>query len=239
MNLQDIFGLAFKDYLNGDTEGEIVVKTIFQDFTELDELPVSYFFRNFALMPEWEQLALDRCRGLVLDVGAGAGAHALELQNRGLDVYAIDISEGAVQTMRQRGVNRAFCMDFMNMAAGKFNTLLFLMNGIGMARSLAGLKSLLAHAKSLLVPGGVLLLESTNILYMYEDDEGSIVIPMGKKYYGEIEYQLSYKGYTETFSWLFVDIDNLTGVAEACGFDIEILYEGETHNYVAALKLSG
>lgn len=238
MNTHDIFGLAFKDYLSGDREGRIVVKTVFPGFTEVDELPVSYFFRCYDLMPEWEQLALSMCNGVVLDSGAGAGAHAIELQKRGLDVYAIDISEGAVQTMRERGVNRAFCIDFMDVTTRKFNTILFLMNGVGMARSLPGLKRLLTHARSLLVPGGVVLLESTNVLYMYKETDGSLCVPMGDKYYGEIDYQLTYKNHNGApFPWLFVDMDNLTGIAESCGFGIKMLYEGETDNYLAALQV--
>ncbi len=235
----DIFGLAFKDYLAGKRDGKIAVCTELAGFAELDELPVSYFFRDFRLMPEWEQLALDHCRGVVLDVGAGAGAHALEFQRRGLDVYAIDISPGAVEIMRERGVRQAFCSDIMKVSGLKFNTILFLMNGIGMAKDLDGLKALLLHAAGLLVPGGVVLLESTDIIYMFKEEDGSILIPLGEKYYGEITYRLSYnenKG--EPFPWLFVDFDNLQGIAGECGFSTEILYRGENHNYLAALQIS-
>ncbi len=234
----DIFGLAFKDYLAGIKDGKISVHTKLTGFTELDELPVAYFFRDFHLMPEWEQLALAHCRGLVLDVGAGAGAHALELQNRGMDVYAIDISPGAVEIMQERGVKQAFCSDFMKVSGQKFNTILFLMNGIGMAKDLDGLKELLLHSAGLLVPGGVVLLESTDIIYMYKEEDGSILIPLGEKYYGEITYCLSYNEYEgEPFPWLFVDFDNLQGIAGECGFSAEILYRGENYNYVAAFQV--
>ncbi len=235
----DIFGFAFKDYIAGKKDGKISVHTELTGFTELDELPVAYFFRDFPSMPEWEQLALAHCRGLVLDVGAGAGAHALELQSRGMDVYAIDISPGAVMIMQERGVKQAFCSDIMKVSGMKFNTILFLMNGIGMAKDLNGLKELLLHAAGLLVPGGVILLESTDIIYMFKEEDGSILIPLGEKYFGEIIYRLSYNAYEgEPFPWLFVDFDNLQGIAGECGFSTEILYRGENHNYLAALQIS-
>ena len=234
----DIFGLAFKDYIAGKKDGKISVHTKLTGFTELDELPAAYFFRDFSSMPKWEQLALEHCKGVVLDVGAGAGAHALELQNRGMDVYAIDISAGAVKIMQERGVKQVFCSDIKKLSGLKFNTLLFLMNGIGMAKHLNGLKELLLHAAGLLVPGGVILLESTDIIYMFKEEDGSILIPLGEKYYGEITYRLSYNGHEgESFPWLFVDFDNLQGIAGECGFSAEILFRGENHNYLAALQI--
>ncbi len=234
----DIFGLAFRDFLDGHTDGIINVQTRLSGFTEQEELPVSYFFRNVDDMPEWERLALDACRGSVLDVGAGAGAHALELQKREHEVCAIDISPGAVDTMKQRGVKQAKCVSLLEFTGEKFDTLLFLMNGVGMATYLVGLKKLFTHARSLLAPGGKILLESTDIMYMYQEEDGSVLLPMGNKYYGEVDYKLSYKQYkSKPFPWLFVDIDNLCSIAGECGFLYEILYQGETDNYLVELTL--
>lgn len=234
----DLFGLAFRDFLDGDKDHIIDVHTKLAGFTEQEELPVSYFFRAIDEMPEWERLALDACRGSVLDAGAGAGAHTLELQKRGHQVYAIDISHGAVEVMKQRGVKQAECVSLFDLAGKKFDTLLFLMNGIGMAANLHGLKKLFTHTRELLTPGGSIILESTDIMYMYREEDGSVLLPMGNKYYGEVEYRLSYKHYSsKPFPWLFADMDNLCGVADDCGFIPEILYRGESGNYLAMITL--
>ncbi len=237
-NDTDIFGIAFEDYLSGNVTGVIKVRTMLQGLTENETLPVSYFFRNYDEMPEWEQQALNLCMGSVLDVGAGAGAHSLELQKRGLEVCAVDVSPGAVATMVTRGVREALCVDVMTFSKRKFDTILLLMNGVGMAQNLDGLKTLLFHLKTLLKPEGRIILESTDILYMFQEEDGSILLPLGARYYGEIRYQLYYnrkKG--KSFPWLFVDKDNLSAVAGECGYTIEVIYDGETSNYLAALYL--
>ncbi|MDR4989245.1 MAG: class I SAM-dependent methyltransferase [Bacteroidales bacterium] len=237
-NNADIFGIAFEDFLGGNAAGVIRVKTMLSGFTEDETLPVAYFFRSFDEMPEWEQRVLNNCRGSILDVGAGAGAHSLELQHRSYEVTAVDTSPGAVDTMKQRGVRKAYLSDIMTFSGQKFDTLLFLMNGIGMACDLKGLKKLLLHVKSLLNPGGVVWIESTDILYMYREEDGSILLPMGDRYYGEIRYQLSYGGQKgRPFRWLFVDEDHLCHTARSCGFTPEIAYYGERSNYIAALHL--
>ncbi len=234
----DLFALAFRDFLDGQKDGIIRVRTKLLGFTEQEELPVSYFFRTINDMPAWEKIALDACRGRVLDAGAGAGAHSLELQKRDHEVYAIDISEGAVDAMKQRGVKQTRCVSFLEFAGEKFDTILFLMNGIGMAANLDGLKAIFTHARSLLATGGKILLESTNIMYMYREEDGSVLLPMGNKYYGEVEYKLSYKNhYSKPFPWLFADMDNLCSIAGDCGFVSKILFQGETDNYLIELNL--
>ncbi len=231
---QDIFGLAFRDYLDGKTSGQIAVGL---DVAETEMLPVSYFFRSYDAMPLWEQKVLDACRGRVLDVGAGAGSHALELQRRGLDVTALDLSLGAVEAMKERGIDHAFCMDFFQWKADKpYDALLFLMNGAGIAGTLKRLPVFLNKAKSLLAPGGTIYLESSDLIYLYEEEDGSFCVPMGDRYYGEVVYGLSY-GNTEgeAFPWLFVDLDNLSDATTRCGLHVEVIYPGEAGNYVVAL----
>lgn len=230
----DVFGRAFRDYINGDTGGMIRVHS---DITEPEDLPVAYFFRSWDEMPEWERMMLNRAAGHVLDVGAGAGSHALELQSRGLPVDAIDVSPGASEIMRERGVKKVYCRDFFDIRNSQYDTLLFLMNGIGIAGTIDGLRKLLKHSASLLMPGGKILIESTDLMYMYEDEDGSYRIPMGDHYYGEMQYRLEYKGVTsKPFPWIFVDPASLRHAAKSFGLDTEIIYTGENHNYVAALS---
>ncbi|WP_242927128.1 class I SAM-dependent methyltransferase [Pontibacter vulgaris] len=237
MEKKDPIGAAVQDYLKGAKAADIIVES---DLTEEDVIPVSYLFRTEEEMPELELLALEQCRGKVLDIGAGAGCHSLPLQERGLDVTAIDISGGAVAALQQRGVKNVLQQDVFKLKDQTFDTLLLLMNGVGIAGNLAGLDRLLKHAKTLLNPQGQILLESSDILYMFEDEDGSYVIDLNAGYYGEVKYKMKYKDQESGwFKWLFIDPAILQDYAEKHGYTFEILYEGENGNYLAKLALQG
>ncbi|MBU0487874.1 MAG: methyltransferase domain-containing protein [Bacteroidetes bacterium] len=230
----DVFGIAFQDYfLKKRFRAMLTVDT---DIAETEKLPVSYFFRSFGEMPEIEQIALRRCCGRILDGGAGAGAHALWLQDKGFSVTAIDISPGAVEVMKLRGVENAICSDLNSLAGEKFDTILLLMNGIGIAQHLKGLLKFVANAGKLLNPGGKILLDSTDISYLFKENDGSMRINLSKMYCGEVDYAVSYKKHgTCTFKWLFVDYDTLAGIARKCNVKISMIDAGLNGNYLAEL----
>ena len=229
----DIFGIAFRDYLQGYTREKILVDI---NISDTEELPVSYFFRDYKDMPEWERLVLDACKGRILDVGAGAGSHSLHLQKKGHSIKAIDVSEGAKACMKERGIEQAFCQDFFRLENEKFDTILFLMNGAGVAQRLANLENMLIHARSLLQENGSIFIESTDLLYMYQDEDGSAMINLAGSYYGEITYRLRYRNYKgDPFPWLFVDYDNLEHIAAGVSLECELFYRGEADNYIARL----
>ena len=235
MPTNDPIGAAILDYLGGKRNGSITVAC---NLTEDDTIPVDYLFRQEEEMPELETIALETCRGHVLDVGAGAGCHSLLLQERGLIVTALDISEGAVEAMKKRGVTNVLLADVNELKDQQYDTMLMLMNGIGIVGDLFGLYKFLVHAKTLLKPGGQILLESSDILYMYEDEDGSVLLDLNAGYYGEVEYNMRYKTHQSgKFKWLFIDASLLEQYAEEHNFDFEVLYEGENGNYLAKLTL--
>jgi SAM-dependent methyltransferase len=229
-------GEALEAYLNGKTNAAI---TVISNIAEDDLIPVAYLFRDFEQMPELEQLALQECTGRVLDLGAGAGSHALWLQQKGLDVTALDISPKAADVMQKRGLKNVVEADFWKFKpTGKFDTILLLMNGIGLAGKIITLPVFFAHLKTMLHPGGQILLESSDILYMFEEEDGSVVLDLNGGYYGEVEYQMAFqhsKG--AAFPWLFVDFALLSDYATEAGFKTEALYEGENGEYLAKLTL--
>ncbi|MEJ8755713.1 class I SAM-dependent methyltransferase [Pontibacter sp. H259] len=237
MSKNDPIGAAILDYMQGKKKGAITVSS---NLTEDDIIPVDYLFRQEEEMPELETVALQECRGHVLDVGAGAGCHSLLLQERGLQVTAIDISEGAVEAMKKRGVQQVQLADVLTLKDQKYDTLLMLMNGIGIVGDLFGLYRFLVHAKTILNPGGQILLESSDILYMYEQEDGSVLLDLNAGYYGEVEYNMKYKTHESgKFKWLFIDAGLLEQYAEEHGFTMEVLYEGENGNYLAKLVFQG
>ncbi|MCB2410649.1 class I SAM-dependent methyltransferase [Hymenobacter lucidus] len=232
----DPVGHALLAFLHGTKQAAL---TVHSNVAEEEPLPASYFFRTLWEMPELERTALEECRGRVLDAGAGAGCHSLELQSRGFQVKAIDASPGAVQVMGARGVQEAACHDLFALPAGEhYDTILMLMNGLGLVGTLDGLQRYLQYAKQLLAPGGQILATSSDISYLYEDEDGALVINLNGPYYGEVEYFMTYgeeKG--AAFEWLFADAGLLQDYAEEAGYEVEFLGEDDQQQYLVRLTL--
>lgn len=231
--MNDVIGDALKDYLQGNRNAEINVHS---DISEDSVIAVPYLFRKEVEMPALEREALKNCSGKVLDVGAGAGCHSLVLQGKGIAVSAIDTSAGAVEVMQKAGIDHVRNINFFELKNEQYNTILLLMNGIGIAGDLDGLNHLLEHAKTLLTDGGQIILDSSDLIYMYTEDDGSIWVDLNSEYYGVVNYQMSYKNALgEWFKWLFVDQDTLKSYAEKHGYQFEILMDGEHYDYLARL----
>lgn len=233
---QDPIGKAVNDHLHGITGDTILVRT---DIAEDETLSPAYFFRTFEEMPVQEQEALKRCKGRILDIGAGAGAHSIWLQANGLEVISIDISPLSCETMKERGLKEVYCCDVYSLNDQKFDTILLLMNGAGVAQTLPGLSVLLKHLKHLLNPGGRILADSSDLLYLFTDENGESWVDIASDtYYGEMEYQLSYKQVKgKKFPWLFVDPDTLTDYAETEGFRVVEKIKGLHFDYLVELAL--
>lgn len=231
----DIYGLALYDYLMDNDPQDIVVHS---DVTEVEVYPTEVFFRNHAAFPRLERIAMKHCRGKLLDIGAGSGIHSLYLAETGLEVHPIDTSGLAVKVMQKLGLSNALKTDFFEMKNEKFDTLLIMMNGFGVMGTLNRVPEFFAKAKQLLYPGGQIIADSSNLIYLFEEEDGTVSLDLSKGYYGEVTYQMEYKGQKgHPFKWLFVDYDNLAHEADLAGFDIELLAEGENNHYLAKLSL--
>ena len=226
--MSDVLGQAIYDHHKNIKAAKL---WIHNKYGPKEEMPVETFFRNGDELPDLEWRALNNCRGKVLDIGAGAGSHTLLLQQSGFDVTAIDISSLAVKVMNDRSVLNAFEQDiFTYNPNSKYDTILLLMNGIGLAGTLDGLSKLLDHLKSLLNDGGQILFDSSDVSYIYEDGQPT------QNYYGEIAYQYQYKNLiTNWFNWLYVDKDTLQQYATRAGFKCQILLEDEYGQYLTRL----
>lgn len=225
-------GTAIADYLsNGKAD---TLRVFAKDFDE-DEMPIETLFRRYEEMPELEQKALQMSKGKILDVGAGAGCHSLALQDMGKDVTAIDISPLSIVAMKNRGVKNAVEQDFFTVAE-KYDTILMLMNGIGIVGTVNALPRFLQHIDNILAPEGQLLVDSSDICYIFEEEDGIIYLPEGEKYYGEMEYQMQYKDIKgDPFPWLYIDFESLANIASEYGFKAEVIAEGEHYDYLARI----
>jgi len=224
-------GRAIADY---QSNGKVARLRVFSPMFDEDEIPVKTLFRRYKEMPKIERRALDMSRGRVLDVGAGAGCHSLALQDKGIDVTAIDISPLSVATMRQRGVKNVVEQDFFTLK-GQYDTILMLMNGIGIVGRLERMAEFFKQLDILLAEGGQLLCDSSDICYLYEDEDGVIELP-SEGYYGEQTFRMQYKDVQgDSFPWIYIDADTLTQVANANGYNVDIVAEGEHYDYLARI----
>ena len=232
---KDPMGRAISDYYYTQKAGKLrVLSSMFYE----DEIPVATLFRNFGDMPVQEQKAIELCRGKVLDVGAGSGCHSIILKEQGLEVVAIDISELSVEVMKERGINARNINFFDETFTEKFDTILFAMNGIGIVGKTDRLPNFFRSIKRLLAPGGQVLLDSSDIRYIFMDEDGGMDIDLAAGYYGEIDYKMRYKNITsEPFDWLYIDFDTLSMYAEEHGFNCEKCIDGEHYDYLARITL--
>ena len=228
----DPMGRAIAEYYK---TGKAEKLKVFSPMFEEDELPLPTLFRSYDEMPEIEQKALNLAKGKTLDVGAGSGCHSLVLQDRGIDITAIDISPYSVETMKERGVKKVFEQDFFTLK-GQYDTILMLMNGIGIMGTLERMSVFFKLLDRILAPGGQVLCDSSDICYVYETDDGIIELPDDMKYYGELSFQMQYKDTIgEPFEWLYIDADTLMMKAEENGYAVEVLAEGNHYDYLAKI----
>lgn len=232
--MKDLFGKALCDYHNNNYTEDLITST---NISGNDELPLPYLFRSFSEMPKLEQKALKLAKGNILEVGCGSGSHSLYLQENHLNVKAIDISEGAVVVAKSRGVKHVELKALLD-ETETFDTILLLMNGTGIFQTLDQVTTYLKHLKSLLNPNGQVLIDSSDIQYMYEDEDGGLWIDTNANYYGELDYFLSYKGEDETpIKWLYLDFERLQLACETAGLQCEKVIDGEHFDYLAKITV--
>lgn len=230
---KDLFGKALLDYQSGNYTENIIT---YSSIAGRDEMELPFLFRSFDEMPYLEQIAMQLCDGQVLDVGCGSGSHSIYLQNNGVKVKAIDISAGAIETCKKRGINNAEITNIWDIKEESFDTIIVLMNGTGICEKLSNLSAFLKHLKSLLRFNGQILIDSSDVIYMLKDHEEEFIDLDNENYYGEVTFELEYKNEIDPpFNWLFVDFYTLQYHAGKIGLKCELAKEGYHHDYLAKL----
>lgn len=232
---KDPMGAAILAHQQSGRGGKIrVLSSMFDE----DSIDVPYLFRDVKSMPRMEQTAMRLSRGRVLDVGAGAGCHTLPLQET-LDVTAIDISPLSVEAMELRGVKNCRCINLFDpVLEGAFDTILLLMNGSGIIGNLRNMPKFFARMKQLLAPDGQVLMDSSDLKYLYENEDGSYDIDPTGDYYGQVDFQMIYKKVKgDPFDWLYIDFDTLKMLSGLNGFQCEKVVQGAHYDYLAKLTL--
>ncbi len=234
----DLYGKALLDFQNRYYTEDLQV---WSPTMEDDVLPLPYLFRNYNEMPNIEKKALSLCKGNVLDVGAGAGSHSVYLEQENFTVTALDQSDGAIQVLQQRLVkpNSAIIKENVWQHNGRYDTILLLMNGTGIFEKLEKVPLCLELLKNMLSENGQILIDSSDLKFLFEDPEdGGLWVDSSKDYYGEVSFSLKYKDMeSELFDWLYMDFELLKSYAVAAGLQIECIYNGDHHDYLARLSI--
>lgn len=218
----ELHGQAMLDYLAGDEDAQCVLRR--DDGFAYPPIFARQFFYPDGLS-EVDELAVNRCTGRVLDIGAGAGSHALALQRRGLEVTAVDISSKAVDVMSRRGVTNARVGDVFDPYPSPFDTVLMILN-IGTVRNLAGLTAFLTHLESLLADGGRLITDSVDPRDPTDEAYRRYTQAKIAKgcYLGERTLRFEYKGRTsDWFEWMHIDPVTLAEHVQHAGYAMETL----------------
>lgn len=230
----DPIGRAVYDFHFNSLDQPIIVRS--EDFDD-DSIETSYLFRSYKQMPALEKKALSLCRGSILDVGACAGTHSVYLQEKGFEVTSLETSALCCEVLKNRNLRNVIHQDIFKFSNQKFDTILLLMNGTGIAGSLSGLDILLHHLKTLLNPEGQILIDSSDLIYLFEQEDGTALIDISAdKYYGELTFQTEYKSWiSEPFPWLYVDLSNLENSVEKNQLKIKKIFKGQHYDYLAQI----
>ena len=221
---KDPLGAMLLDYYRGKEKAFVRVDS---SLLEMSGMTGRIMFRDKTRMSNLEHVALELCRGRILDVGAGSGCHSLILQEAGHDVSAMDISPGCMAVMEKRGVNQLIFGSLFSLKGERFNTLLMLMNGIGLCGSIEGLNFFLQIIRQVLERGGQVLADSTDLAAMYTNL--ALMPGEDEAYYGETEFVMSYgKIRSDPFEWLYIDYATLAFYARFHGWRCErVMKEGD------------
>lgn len=228
---KDPLGRMLLDYLDGDSDAFLDVESPTMDMWKMEG---RIMFRNYSAMDALERLALEMCYGRIVDVGAGSGCHSLWLREQGLEVYPIDISPGCVRTMLRQGIAQANQRSFFSLQGEEYDTVLMLMNGLGICGTIEGVNLFLQYIDTILARGGQVLVDSTGL--DIEDDDNDIDIEEAG-YVGETEFVMTYGPVrSDPFSWVYLDYDTLEMLAGYHSLRCESLFSGPDGRYLARIS---
>jgi len=189
---------------------------------------------------EIEELIFSNLSGHVLDVGAATGRHCLAMQDAGIRCTAMDVHPALIELMQAQGVTDTVCADFLTLNTGRWDTICFLMDTIGMVGTVKRLGAMLDHARDRLNPGGQILLNAEPVIETEDpsDDPRDDPNETASRFDGELEMQMRYGDLVgDGFEWLYIDAQTLMRICTSSGWAMELLTEhDDTGHYLARLS---
>jgi SAM-dependent methyltransferase len=195
------------------------------------------YFAPVRRWPAVERRALRYIRGRVLDVGVGAGRVALELQARGREVVAIDVSPGAVEVARNRGVSdvRLLAFEEVDASLGHFDTVVMYGNNFGLFGSRAKARRLLRRLR----PFVTRIVATSNDPYATEDPAHLAYHERNRgrgRMSGQLRLRERYRDLVGPwFEYLIVSPDEMADIVESTGWQLRRVVRDEGSYFVAVL----
>jgi Methyltransferase domain len=237
---QDAYGHAMLDFYLGQGGFEIIERE--DGIFNLSRGPGMYFL-PYEDWPAEEQQAIQHAWGRVLDIGCGAGRHALYLQEQGLDVLGIDSSPNAIRVCRERGMRDARVLSITQVSSrlGVFDSLLLLGNNFGLVGNERRASWFLKRVRGMTSKGAKILISTRDPLY--------VELPEQEQYLernrargrlpGQTRIRVRYKMYvTPWFDHLMVSVDELVELIDSTGWQVAHTFPGEAGRYAAVLEKS-
>jgi SAM-dependent methyltransferase len=239
-NKEDVFGKMLLDASAGLEIPEIVER---DDHFLVSELPVTRYLSGYAQWPSVQQKAIEFARGRVLDVGCGAGRHSLYLQEKGFDVMGLDVSPGAIQLCRRRGLinTTLLSIDQISPATGKFDTLVLLENNFGLLESRNKAKRILEQFYLITHEQGRIIAETSDPYNSRDPDilEYQKQNRAKNRMSGQIRMRLRYRRLiSDWFDYLRVSKSEMKELLRGTGWEIGEILEFDHRSYVAIIEKS-
>jgi len=235
---EDAFGRVLLDYLSGPAGDPVLER---DDGHAGPALGPEWFFAEPEEWPEAERAVFGYVRGRVLDVGAGAGRHSLAAQRRGLEVMAIDVSPGAVEVCRRRGVTdvRLLPLAAVDADLGVFDTVLMMCGNFGLVGGAGEAAAILRRLHALTSPNGRIVLDSVDP--DVDVDDADLAYAAGNRARGrppgQVTIRIRYgERATPWFDLLLVSSAELERLVAGTGWRLAQVVEGEPPDYYAVLE---
>ena len=234
---QDAFGHSIYDYLKGEAEFQIVER----DDGDIGSIKLGVYFNQYKDWHPIEKKAMRYVRGRVLDIGCGAGRHALYLQEKGHDVVGIDNSPLAIKVCKERGLRDARVVPItrINSKLGIFDTVIMMGNNFGLFGSFEKAKQLLGKLSKIISQSGRIITTTNDV---YDTD-----IPEHLAYHaanrskgrmsGQLRIRVRYKTYsTPWFDYLIVSKNEMENILEGTGWVVTKYIDSDISYYMAILE---
>lgn len=234
----DAFGEAIQAYHENGAAYEIRER----DDGHIEAHSVEFYFSSYDDWLASDQEAVERADGRVLDVGCGAGRHALYLQGQGYEVVGLDVSPGPLAVAEERGLVQTLQLDVADLAAytGKaFDSVVMFGNNFGLVGTTDQAPEVLDSLSSVTTDDAVILAGSMD-LHQTDDpdhlayhernhDRGRLA--------GALRLRVRYKlAQTDWFDYLLASPDEMRSIVDGTGWILDEVIQNDAPFYVGMLR---
>jgi SAM-dependent methyltransferase len=236
---QDAFGEMLLRGLSGEDVAEIVERD--DGFIAVSSFGAKGYFAQRRAWPGVERRGMRYVRGRALDIGCGGGRVCLEAQAKGIEIVGVDVSPGAVEVCRRRGVRdvRLLGIDDVDEALGRFDTIVMFGNNFGLLGRPAKAKRLLRRFLGLTSERGRIVATSrhvydtadpTHVAYLRRNRERG-------RLSGELRLRVRFRDLVGPwFDYLIVSKEEMTELVDGTGWSASRFLEDDGPLYCAVLE---